>query len=285
MRMSAQRRGRGGRRFFVLLGFGAVVTLPILAGCADVDIHGPDWTWDGDLGEVRNTDHAAQAPFRYPAAAAETLSLRGVAGSVEIVGSADASGIMVEGLRRVRSDSELDAQAHLPSLTVDVWSSGGTLFVETRRPAVNHGRAYEVEYRIEVPTGTNLTVVHVSGPVEIRSVSRDVQVDAVAGALTLLNLTARVQATVVTGSVDASVALPPNGLVELRSSTGNIHLSLPTETSASLRAATVSGAVHVVDVELTDEDPRAAVLKAIMGGGDGTIRLETALGDITVQGR
>ncbi|MEJ2206384.1 MAG: DUF4097 family beta strand repeat-containing protein [Gemmatimonadota bacterium] len=73
--------------------------------------------------------------------------------------------------------------------------------------------------------------------------------------------------------------------MELRSSTGNIHLSLPTETSASLRAATVSGAVHVVDVDLTDEDPRAAVLKAIMGGGDGTIRLETALGDITVQGR
>lgn len=284
MLMSARRRGHGVRRFLVSLRFGSVTTLLIMIGCADVDIHGPDWTWDGDLGEVRNTDHVAQVPFRYPAAAAHTLSLIGVAGSVEIVGVADASGILVEGVRRVRSDSPSDAQAHLPSLTVDVWESGDTLFVQTRRPPLNHGRAYEVEYRIEVPSGTNLTVVHVSGPVEIRSVGGDVQVDAVAGPLTLLDLTASVQATVVTGSVDASVALPPKGLVELRSSTGDIRLRLPTQTSASLRASTTSGAVHVVDVDLNDEDPRPSVLKAIMGGGDGTIRLQTVLGDITVQG-
>jgi len=261
-----------------------VAPLLILAGCADVTIQGPDWTWDGAVDDARSTDYSAEAVFRYPVAAAETLSLAGVAGSVEIVGIADASGIVVEGVRRVRSDSEPDARAHLPELGVDVWASGGTLFVQTRRPTLNHGRAYEVEYRIQVPSGTDLTVTHVSGPVEVRSVNGDVQVHAVAGALKLLDLRANVEAVVVTGAVNAAVTLPREGIVELRNNTGDIRLSVPTETSATLRAATTTGAVRVVGVALTDEDPRAGVLKAIMGDGEGTIRLETVIGDITVQG-
>jgi hypothetical protein len=285
MMTATQRRGQVGRRSFSLAWLAATTTFLVLSGCADVDIHGPDWTWDDGFLEARNTDYAAQASFRFPAPAAETLSLEGVAGSIEIVGSSDADGIVVEGVRRVRSHSTADARRHLDDLLVDVSDSGGTVFVETRQPASTRGRAYEVEYRIEVPVGTSVNVTHVAGPVEIRSVSGDAGVDAVAGMVRLIDLTGNVWASVVAGGVDASVSVPPDGLVELRSNAGDIHLTLPTETSASLRAVAMSGAVHVVDLTLVDQDPRASVLRATMAGGDGTIRLESVAGDITVQGR
>lgn len=285
MKMSVQRRGLARRRFLDSLKVASVVTLLVPAGCGDVDIHMPDVTWDGDFGEVSNTDYEAQTPFRYEFGASGTLSLSGVAGTVEIVGSSDASGIVVEGVRRVRSDSRLDARAHLSDLRVDVRESAGTLFVQTRQPRASHGRVYEVEYRIEVPSGSNLSVVQTSGPIEIRSVHGDVGVTGVAGTVTLSDLTANVRASVVAGAVDASVALPPNGVVEIRNSSGDIRLSVPTETSASLSAATATGAVRLVDLTVIDQDPRVSVLRGTMSDGDGTIRLETVSGDITIQGR
>jgi hypothetical protein len=285
MKMSVQRRGRARGRFLDSLKVAPVATLLFLAGCGDVDIHMPDVTWDGDFGEVSNTDHEAQAPFRYEFGASGTLSLSGVAGTVEIVGSSDAPGIVVEGVRRVRSDSRLDARTHLSDLRVEVRESAGTLFVQTRQPMASRGRVYEVEYRIEVPSGSNLSVVQASGPIEIRSVHGDVGVTGVAGTVTLVDLTANVRASVVAGSVDASVALLPNGVVELRNSSGDIRLSVPTETSASLSAATTMGAVRLVDLTVVDQDPRASVLRGTMADGDGTIRLETISGDITIQGR
>lgn len=285
MKISVQRRGLARRRFLDSLKVASVVTLPVLAGCGDVDIHMPDVTWDGDFGEVSNTDYEAQTPFRYEFGVSGTLSLSGVAGTIEIVGSSDASGIVVEGVRRVRSDSRIDARAHLSDLRVDVRESAGTLSVRTRQPNANRGRVYEVEYRIEVPSGSNLSVVQTSGPIEIRSLHGDVGVTGVSGTVTLLDLTANVRATVVAGFVDASVALPPDGVVELRNSSGDIRLSVPTQTSASLSAATTAGAVRLVDLTVVDQDPRASVLRGTLAAGDGTIHLETVSGDITIQGR
>jgi hypothetical protein len=284
MDRSARRRFGRRRPFFDSLKIASLTTASMLGGCEEVDIHVPGWSWDGDFGEVWNTDHHAEATFRQVVPPADRVSLIGVAGSVEIVGRPDAAGIVVEGVRRVRSYSDADAQEHLPDLAVRFREAGGTLFVETRQPAFNHGRAFEVEYRVEVPSGTDLTLVHVSGPIEIRSVSGDVDVQAAAGPVALSDMTANVRAVVASGDVDASVALPRGGLVELQTGSGDIRLSLPAETSASLRAATSSGAVHVIDLALIDQDPRAAVLRAIMADGDGTIRLDTASGDITLQG-
>jgi hypothetical protein len=256
-----------------------------LAACGDVEIQAPDWPGDGDLfGEVKNTNFSAEASFAYTLAAAPTLSLSGVAGSVEIVGSSSSTSVVVEGVRRVRSESSADADRHLADLQVDLWESDGTLFVETRRPSVNRGRAYEVDYRITVPEGTNLRIKQASGPVEVRSVQGDVDIALAAGGVTLESLAANVRTTVMAGEIQASLAVPAGGHVELLSTTGNISLSIPAATSASLRAITTTGDVQLVGLSLDDEDSRRSVFRGTMGGGNGTIRLETVAGDITING-
>lgn len=280
MGKSTQRRRRARFRIIDTMTLASVAGL-VVAGCADIDINGPDSGWGG----ARNTDHAAEKQFIHEISAAATLSLSGVAGQVEITGSVNAGGIVVEATLRVRSHSTEDARAHLDQLAVDVRESGSTAFVETRQPTRSGGRMYEVDYRIQVPDWTNLTVVQAAGPVEIRSVSGRVGLDLAAGAVTLFELTGNVRAAVAAGDVDASVALPPHGTVDLRVGAGSIVLSVPKQTSAWLRAVTAAGTIGLVDLVLVDQDPRASVLQATMGGGEGTIRLEIAAGDITVRGR
>lgn len=280
MGKSTQRRRRARSRIFGSMKLAAVAGLAV-AGCADIDINGPDSGWGG----VWNTDYAAEKQFRQEIGAAATLSLTGVAGQVEITGSVNAGGIVVEATLRVRSHSTEDARAHLAELAVDIRESGNSAFVKTRQPDRSGGRKYEVDYRIQVPDWTNLTVVQAAGPIQIRSVSGTVGLDLAAGAVTLSDLTGNLRAAVAAGSVDASVALLPQGHVELRVAAGSIVLNVPRQTSAWLRAVAAAGTIGVVDLVLVDEDPRASVLEATMGGGDGTIRLEAAAGDITVKGR
>jgi len=285
MKMGVERWGRARRFLGGTLRVASAATLLVVAGCTDVDIQGPDWNWDGEFDTAWNADYAAEEGFLYRAATTPVVSLSGIGGSVEIVGRTDITEVLIEGVRRVRSYSEADAREHLTELAVDRGTSGDTVFIQTVQPKLSRGRSYQVEYRVEVPAGTTAIVRQVAGPVEVRTVAGDVDVRVSAGSVTLRDLTGSVRGTVIAGGVDASVTLPSHGIVDLRSNAGDINLSIPAETSAALRAATVTGHVRSVGLVLVDEDPRASVLQGTLADGDGMIRLEAVAGDITVKGR
>jgi len=285
MKTGTTGHGGIGRRAVDRMKVACAAMLLVVPGCADVDISGPDWAWDGDFGQAWDTTYAAQADFRFRVGSLGALSLTGLAGSVKIVGRVDATAIVVAGIRRVRSYSEADARAHLSELAVEVSESDGTVFVETAQPRMGRGRSYQVEYRIEVPVPTAVTLRQVAGPVDVAAVGGNVDADLTAGSLSLRDLTGNVRAAVVAGSVDATLSLGAGGTVDLRSTAGDIGLSIPTGTSAHLRAVAAAGLVRALGLALVDEDPRASVLQATMADGAGSIRLETGVGDITVKGR
>ena len=97
-------------------------------------------------------------------------------------------------------------------------------------------------------------------------------------------MTGDVRASVIAGGINASLEVRPDGVVELLNSAGDISLSIPVETSASLRAVAVTGVVRLLGLSSNDEDPRPSVFRGKLSAGDGTIRLETVAGDITVRG-
>jgi hypothetical protein len=241
--MTAARISR--RSFFsygVLMVTGAV-------GCTDLDIHTAA-VWDPDALEVRNRDFSARAPFsmQFDGAALTTLSLTAVAGTVDIV-DGEGTEVSIEGVRRVRSDSQLDADRSLETLDVDVSQSDATLHVATRQPRETAGRGYEVDYRIVVPSGFDLFV------------------------------------ELVAGKIRASVVMGENGVVDFVNVAGDIELEIPTSTSASLRADVVAGTIHVSNLALDDQDPRAGVVRGALGSGGGSIMLSTVAGNVTLKGR
>lgn len=275
---SPMSRLRNTATVFLTAGFVALV------GCGDVTIEGPDWCGGGGFCEPPSGAYQAQDSFEIRAEALAELVLRGEAGSVEILGSASATECVVEGVRRVRSHSLEDARSGLAELQVQVREVGGTLYVETRQPGVGRGRTYQVHYRVTVPDSVALTVEHGAGPVEVRSVRADVELRAAAGSVTLEDLHGNVHVTQAAGDIEVSTEVPPGGVIDLGNGAGDIRVVIPRQTSASLEAVSGAGRVRLIDLSVNDLDPRASVVRGTLGEGDGTIRVHTAAGDITITG-
>jgi hypothetical protein len=255
-----------------------------LAGCGDVTIEGPDLCGSDGFCEPSTPAYQAQESFELRAVALPELALVGVAGSVEIVGILSATEVVVEGTRRVRSHSVEDATSALAELRVEVRESGQTLFLETVQPSRGQGRTYQVDYRMTVPDGVALTLEQGAGPVEVRFVRADVEVQIAAGSVTLEDLHGNVRVAVAAGAIAVSTEVQPSGIVDLGTGAGEIRLSIPRGTSAWLEATSAAGRVNVVDLTVNDLDPRTSAVRGTLGDGDGTIRVHTAAGDITISG-
>ena len=279
---SRKRSRTGGLRDLGLVGL--VAWSLAVAGCGDVSIEGPDWCGSDGFCEPSTPAYQAQKSFDIRAAVQPELSLIGVAGSIEILGVASAGEIVIEGTRQVWSHSTNDAQIGLDGLKVEARESGETLFVETKQPSSSRGRTYQVHYRLSIPESVGLTLEQGAGRVEVRSVRADVEVQAAAGTIALEDLHGNVRVRAAAGEIEVSTEVQPRGVVDLGTGAGAIRLSIPRETSAWLEAASAAGQVNIVDLSVDDLDPRSSAVRGKLGDGNGTIRVHTAAGNITISG-
>jgi hypothetical protein len=126
-----------------------LLALALFTGCGE-----------DDVGWVNDKDSFAEEPFSFNIGL-ETRTLfvlQGISGSVEVTGDPAATLISVSGVRRVESDSEEDAAAHLPLLEVVADSSVTDASVRTVQPVHAEGRNYIVNYSVTLPQDLALTV-------------------------------------------------------------------------------------------------------------------------------
>jgi hypothetical protein len=88
----------------------------------------------------------------------------------------------------------------------------------------------------------------------------------------------------VNGSIDAEVALPLNGTIDIAVLHGNINLDIPQNTSATFSAGLLEGSIQLINLELRNEVRTPRSLTGILGDGQGDIWLETETGNIIVTG-
>jgi hypothetical protein len=254
--------------------------------------------------QVNNTDYSASADFRVaiPLADLTNLSLEAVSGEIVILGVPNfmQDSIIVQGERRVESDSDADAQAHLQYLQVLTNASEHILSVRTDQPEQTEGRNYIVEYHIEVPEEFIVTASQVNGTVWINDMNADVIVSAVNGNLhvsgagtaaanvvngflSFESYVGTVHGSVVNGGIHAEVSLPLEGNCDLSITNGNIDLELPDTTSAHISANVVNGQIEVRDFTVSNPVITPHSFIGILGVGDGSITLDAVNGNILVQ--
>jgi hypothetical protein len=216
----------------------------------------------------RNTSFRAVEAFAYTldGAGRRVVRLQGINGTVRIGGEPGGSAISITGEREVRSDSRQDAAAHLQLLGVDIQESGPEILVSTYQPSNPEGRNYVVNYILTVPATVDLDVVNVNGHLDIFDT---------AGSLS---------ARVTNGQVEASVQIQPGGSAELTTVNGDITLRLPSDTSAQLSARVVNGSITLGNLLLQNEVRSGTSLRGTLGGGNGTVSLQTTNGSIRVEG-
>lgn len=184
--------------------------------------------------------------------------------------------------------ASLDVQVVSAPLSID-GTDGGTVKVNTVS-----GRA-----RISART-PQLTVDSVSGTIELaghaaqanlQTVSGDILAPVIGDAGKLQTVSGRIQASggpwrklslsTVSGDVQLAGSLVKGGQLTIDSMSGNVQLQLPAATSARLHASTFSGDLRS-DFGSAIEPGRGSghTLNTRLGGGDGSIKVETFSGDL-----
>ena len=265
------------------------VAIVVVLGTSCGDDGGPTSPTDNFFdftGNVANTDFTAEASFssEIPVASQTQLALRGINGSVVVSGRSDSSSILVNAVRRVRSESSADAEANLERLQVRVTDLGTQVLVETSQPQDSGGRSFEVDYAITLPRTLEVSVTNVNGAVTIENINAPVNVLNTNGELELQNIVGSVIAEGVNGRIEATSTLPRAGRIELALVNGNVELAIPQNTSATLSARTSNGTVTLSNLSLSSSTSAPSSVQGTLGGGDGTIILTTVNGTIRVSG-
>lgn len=235
--------------------------------------------------QVRNTNSTASDAFSFEvdATGQSGFRLEGINGSVSITGVSGTESFLVDGVRRVGSESVQDALAQLDLLEVAVTVQAGEILVRTMQPQNTGGRNFVVEYDLTIPRRLEGSIVNVNGSVAVDSIDNTLSVINANGAVTLDEIVGSTSVQLVNGEIDSEVTLPIDGTIDLRTVNGNIILAIPDNTSAALSASVLNGNISV-SLALQNPVTTPNSLSGALGPGEGAITLTTVNGNITVSG-
>jgi len=235
---------------------------------------------------VANTDFSAAESFSFEIAVKNQtrLNLNAINGPIDVIGVPGATTAKIFGERRVESESEADAKAHLKDLEVRVTDRQDEISVQTLQPDNSHGRNYKVVYHLRLPNTWKFNVDHVNGAVTIDSLKNDLSVKLVNGSVQLREIFGSVSAELVNGQLTGKLGLPLQGTCRITTVNGQILLTIPKSTTAEFSAAMTNGDINLSNLSLNNSVSTPKSLRGKLGGGQGTISLSTVNGNISVTG-
>ena len=126
----------------------------------------------------------------------------------------------------------------------------------------------------------------VSGDLDLQGrINGEVSVETVSGRIVLrAEKPSDVDVSAVSGDADLRTDLAPGGQLKAESTSGDLKLTLPQGSSARLDLSSFSGAIHsdTGSVIARDHGPGSS-LKARLGRGDASVKLESFSGDVTLK--
>jgi hypothetical protein len=154
----------------------SLASIAIALGC----ILGISCTGDNLLD---NRDFTVQEDFLFDVhiTTQSLFQLEGVSGTIVVTGESGANAIRITGTKRVTSTSLADAEKRLQGLEVDIQTLDSKVRVMTVQPEDTEGRNYVVDYTITIPRNLELSVVNVSGAIDISSLESVVRATNVGG--------------------------------------------------------------------------------------------------------
>ena len=280
-----------------------VASILLIAGICLLILSCDDSTGSNDdRAENQNYNASEDFSYRYGVASKNTLRLESITGSISVTGRTGIDYVTISGERRVKSDSQADAEAHLVYLEVVIVESNNEIIIRTEQPDDALGRDYEVDYFVDIPSDWEVIIDHITGNVSIDTISADIDIDTITGNMTLAdcsgyiradlttgNMTladvvANIDADLTTGNIDCGMVLPAAGICRLELVTGSIFLSIPQTTYAMFTADVLTGSITLTNVLLNNADISDTHAAGTLGTGNGTIDLDLVTGNIYVQG-
>ena len=208
--------------------------------------------------------------------------------------------ITVVATKKSEGNTRADAETRIKCITISESVSDGVFKIETDFPNDPFG-SYSVAYDITLPATLNVTLRTSNGNIEVTGIQNavdadtsngdinmttiigSVKADTSNGKIDLNGIQGSVDATSSNGDLDVDAIFPTDGHIIMDTSNGDIILTILENTSAQVDARTSNGKV-TSEVAITIEGAQGEnELKGKMGGGQGTIKLTSSNGDISIK--
>jgi hypothetical protein len=212
------------------------------------------------------------------------------AGSLVSVDGQRNGGIRVKGENRsdvlvracVQTNGVSDEEARLMAKNIRV-ETGSTIRAESSGGETN----WAVSYEILVPLRTNLKLTAHNGGIAISAVEGSIEFETTNGGVSLSDVAGNVKGRTKNGGV--SVALSGNAWrgsgLDVETSNGGVHLSMPETYAARIETGTVNGGfksdISALNAE-SSERRRGTRINTDLNGGGAPIRVVTTNGGIKI---
>jgi DUF4097 and DUF4098 domain-containing protein YvlB len=181
------------------------------------------------------------------------------------------------------ADTEADARALAGEVRIE---TAGT--VRAVGPEQSRERSWWISYRLDVPRRSDLTLEADNGGLSVEDVVGSVELETVNGGLHLDGVGGRVRGETVNGGIHLDLTgtdWEGEGL-DLRTTNGGLHLTIPSDYNARLSAGTVNGGVHsALPVIRRSKVRNGGRIDADLGNGGPLLKVETTNGGLHVDRR
>lgn len=188
-------------------------------------------------------------------------------------------------LAMVQTNAETDADASAIAKNVAITTNAGSIGA-TGPERGNRHESWSVSYEIWAPAHTDLTLNAMNGGISVDNVDAQMDLETMNGGLTLTDVDGNIRGTTTNGGVTVSLSgdrWRGTGL-DVRTTNGGVHLSLPTNYSAVLETGTVNGGLDL-GFPITVQGTVGRRLTTQLGAGGATIRATTTNGGVSVRRR
>ncbi|MBT8350491.1 MAG: hypothetical protein KJO26_04560 [Deltaproteobacteria bacterium] len=262
-----------------------ILCFGFLLGCSG-DVNGSQWHLHGREFRFNDNDVTVEKIIQEDISVQNQISVNVEAtnGEILITGQVNTDRILVNARIFVSSDTQADADLHLDDIDILVTEGTHEISIETVQPVFD-GRGYRVEYDIIVPDSFEVVASQVNGDIIVFNIQNSVELVNENGNIIMSEIVGGALAEVENGFIEAHVILPVNEVIDLNTNNGSLDLSIPVSTSADFSAFISGiGEIDVYNLDIMDSSGTKKLLKGILGNGEGTISLMTAIGDIEVLG-
>jgi hypothetical protein len=200
-------------------------------------------------------------------------------GGISVKGE-NRSDILVRACVQTTGDSDEEARAAAKSIRIE---TGSTI----RADGATEEKNWAVSYEILVPRSTNLKLTAHNGGIRISAVEGTIEFETTNGGVSLSNVAGDVKGKTTNGGVSVNLSggsWKGNGL-DVETTNGGVHLSMPENYAAHVETGTVNGGfkseINSLNIDRTERN-RVARISTDINGGGAPIRVVTTNGGIKI---
>ncbi len=261
-----------------------LVALPARAQVRDGDRSSRNWCEDA-RGDRERGWFCEVREQSFPLPAGELTVDAGPNGGIRVIGS-DRADVRLRAMVAARADDDADARAMAQQVQVQVAGDRVSASGPERDRDRDRAESWSVSYELEVPRQAQLALHTVNGGIGVDAVSGTLHLDAHNGGLRLSDVGGRVRGRTRNGGVRVQLSgarYDGEGL-DLETTNGGVHLTVPERYSADLETRTVNGRVRV-DFPVTVQGRIGRELRTRLGDGGALIRVVTTNGGVSIERR